>query len=53
MPTLRAFYRKLGWEERPGSTDDFAAFDAGTTRLAFYPLRSSVTRRLVVSALWL
>lgn len=38
MPRLRAFYNGLGWRERPGSDDDFAAYDAGSTRLALYPL---------------
>ena len=38
ISTLRAFYGALGWVERPGSDDSFAAFDVGTTRLALYPL---------------
>ena len=38
ISTLRAFYGALGWVERPGSDDRFAAFDVGTTRLALYPL---------------
>jgi predicted lactoylglutathione lyase len=38
VSTLRAFYRALGWVERPGSDDNFAAFDVGTTRLALYSL---------------
>jgi predicted lactoylglutathione lyase len=38
LPALRAFYRALGWIERPGSDDNFAAFDAGTVRMALYPL---------------
>jgi uncharacterized protein len=38
MPTLRAFYAELGWEERPGSGDDFATYEAGGVLLALYPL---------------
>lgn len=39
MATLRTFYAGLGWRERPGSNDDFATYEAGTTLLALYPLR--------------
>jgi predicted lactoylglutathione lyase len=38
MPTLRAFYAELGWKERPGSSDDFATYEAGGVLLALYPL---------------
>ena len=38
MPTLRAFYAELGWQERPGSSDDFATYEAGGVLLALYPL---------------
>lgn len=38
MPALRRFYGSLGWTERRGSDDKFAAFDAGSVRLALYPL---------------
>jgi uncharacterized protein len=38
MATLRAFYAKLGWHERPGSSDDFATYQAGGVILALYPL---------------
>jgi hypothetical protein len=38
MPTLRAFYTELGWQERPGSSDDFATYEAGGVLLALYPL---------------
>ena len=31
---MTAFYTALGWEERPGSNDEFAAYDVGTVRLA-------------------
>ncbi len=38
MATLRAFYAELGWEERPGSSEDFATYKAGGVILALYPL---------------
>jgi uncharacterized protein len=38
MPILRAFYAELGWQERPGSSDDFATYEAGAVLLALYPL---------------
>jgi uncharacterized glyoxalase superfamily protein PhnB len=38
MATLRAFYARLGWAERPGSTDEFATFEVGSVLLALYPL---------------
>ena len=38
MATLRAFYAGVGWNERPGSNDDFATYDVGTTLLALYPI---------------
>lgn len=38
MPTLRAFYAELGWQERSGSNDDFATYEAGGVLLALYPL---------------
>lgn len=38
MTTLRTFYRLLGWVERPGSNDEFATYEMGTTLLALYPL---------------
>jgi predicted lactoylglutathione lyase len=39
MATLRAFYAGLGWQERPGSNDDFAAYEAGATLVTLYPLQ--------------
>lgn len=39
MSNLRAFYRVLGWTERPGSDDDFATYYAGGALLALYPLQ--------------
>lgn len=38
MATLRAFYAELGWNERPGSSDDFATYQAEGVILALYPL---------------
>lgn len=38
MAALRRFYAALGWEEREGSNEEFAAYDAGTVRLALFPL---------------
>jgi uncharacterized protein len=38
MPTLRAFYAELGWQQRPGLSDDFATYEAGGVLLAMYPL---------------
>ena len=38
MAVLRAFYRALGWSERPGSDDDFTTYDLGGLVLALYPI---------------
>ena len=38
MPTLRAFYAKLGWQERPGSNGDFTTYEGEGVLLALYPL---------------
>ncbi len=38
MPTLRAFYAQLGWQERPGSSNEFATYEAEGVLLALYPL---------------
>lgn len=38
MAVLRAFYTGLGWQERPGSSDDFATYETGGILLALYPL---------------
>ena len=38
LPRLRAFYEALGWKSRPGSDDEFTAFELGGTILALYPL---------------
>ena len=37
LAALRRFYVAWGWSELPDSTDDWAGFDAGGTRLALYP----------------
>lgn len=42
MATLRAFYAGLGWQERPGSNDDFAAYEAGATLVTLYPIQRLV-----------
>jgi uncharacterized glyoxalase superfamily protein PhnB len=58
LPTLRAFYRDLGWPERAGGSDAVSIFRVGDVDLALYPsgtlsgdtaaeLRSAMT--LVVS----
>jgi predicted lactoylglutathione lyase len=39
MATLREFYAGLGWKERPGSNDDFAAYEAGATIVTLYPIQ--------------
>ena len=38
MRALRTFYAGLGWIERPGSNDEFATYEMGSTLLALYPL---------------
>jgi predicted lactoylglutathione lyase len=38
MRTLRAFYAEMDWQERPGSSDDVATYEAGAVLLALYPL---------------
>jgi predicted lactoylglutathione lyase len=38
VPTLRAFYRALGWAENDGSDDTYTSFTMGSLRLALYPL---------------
>lgn len=37
LPALRRFYGRLGWEEVPGSSDEWAAFLLGGVVLALYP----------------
>jgi predicted lactoylglutathione lyase len=38
VPSLRAFYEAMGWNSRPGSDDEFTAFELGGVILALYPL---------------
>jgi hypothetical protein len=38
VPSLRAFYRAIGWQENDGSDDTFASFTMGSVRLALYPI---------------
>lgn len=38
MAALRSFYARLGWKERPGSSDEFATYEVGGLLLALYPL---------------
>jgi uncharacterized protein len=40
LPRLRAFYRALGWEERPGASEALATFVLGGTDLTLYPAGS-------------
>ena len=36
MPTMRGFYKGLGWTEQPGASDQFCAFLLGGVLLALY-----------------
>lgn len=38
MRRARRFYGAWGWQERAGSSDEFAQFGMGGVRLALYPL---------------
>lgn len=38
VPSLRAFYGKLGWVENDGSDETYTTFTMGTSRLALYPI---------------
>lgn len=38
LPSLRAFYSRLGWTERDGSDDNFTTYRAGSVVLALYPI---------------
>ncbi|MBL7257825.1 VOC family protein [Paractinoplanes lichenicola] len=38
MSSLRAFYSRLGWPEREGSSDEFSSFLLGGVLLALYPI---------------
>ncbi len=37
MPTLRGYYRALGWQEQPGASDALAIFQLGGVALALHP----------------
>jgi uncharacterized protein len=41
LPSLRRFYRALGWPERPGASDGLAMFDLGATVLTLHPAAES------------
>lgn len=38
MPTMRAFYRRLGWTERTDANDHHSMFHMGGAFLGLYPL---------------
>jgi uncharacterized glyoxalase superfamily protein PhnB len=38
VPSLRAFYGAMGWEENDGSDDTYTSFTMGSLRLALYPI---------------
>ncbi|HZE16404.1 MAG TPA: hypothetical protein VE197_12210 [Mycobacterium sp.] len=38
MVGLRRFYRALGWQERPGSDDEFTTYQLGSVVLALFPI---------------
>jgi predicted lactoylglutathione lyase len=38
LATLRGFYGGLGWQERPGSDDEFTTYEVSGLILALYPL---------------
>jgi len=38
MDARRGFYRRWGWAERAGASDDYAAFDLAGVQLALYPM---------------
>src|SRR5687767_10458014 len=38
MPTMRAFYRRLGWAEREDANDGHSMFHLGGAFLGLYPL---------------
>lgn len=61
LPSLRAFYRGLGWSEREGASDSLSTFQLGDVTLALYPaatepgggasdIRSAVTLVLPVGS---
>ncbi|WP_102027741.1 VOC family protein [Salirhabdus sp. Marseille-P4669] len=38
VPTLRAFYKGLGWEETEFSSDDYASFKTAGVMLSIFPI---------------
>lgn len=38
LPTLRAFYQRLGWKETPSSSDNYAAFLTAGVILSLFPI---------------
>jgi uncharacterized protein len=38
VPSLRAFYGAMGWEENDGSDETYTSFTMGSLRLALYPI---------------
>jgi uncharacterized glyoxalase superfamily protein PhnB len=38
VPSLRAFYVAMGWEENDGSDETYTSFTMGSLRLALYPI---------------
>ena len=38
VPSLRAFYRAIGWRENDGSDDTYTSLTLGSVRLALYPI---------------
>lgn len=38
LPALRAFYKKLGWEETESSSDSYAAFKTAGVILSLFPI---------------
>ena len=53
VPSLRAFYGALGWEENDGSDETYTSFTMRGLRLALYPLdllaQEAAPRDVVVS----
>jgi predicted lactoylglutathione lyase len=38
VPSLRAFYKEIGWQENDGSDDAYASFTLGAVRVALFPI---------------
>ncbi|RCX17033.1 hypothetical protein DFP94_11094 [Fontibacillus phaseoli] len=39
LPSLRAFYTRLGWEDTPTSSDDYCVFTTAGVLLSIFPYR--------------